>query len=75
MNLLEMKTNEKAVIDAINVNGPLKDRLCGLGLHAQCEICVKHYSLFKSTVQICVNSSYICLRRSEAAQIDVHRVA
>ena len=75
MNLLEMKPNEKAVVDAINVCGPLKARLCGLGLHPECKICVKHFSLFKSTVQIAINSSYICLRRDEAAQIEVHKVA
>ncbi|MBN2816553.1 MAG: FeoA domain-containing protein [Campylobacterales bacterium] len=72
MCLLEMKTGEMASIDALNVNGELKNRLNSLGFIRNNAICVKHFGLFKSTVQVMVNRSLVALRKDEARLIEVH---
>lgn len=75
MCLLQMKIGEMVAIDAINVNGTLKQRLCAMGLTRDAHVCVKHFGCFKSTVQVMVNCSLIALRKNEAQLIEVHPVA
>lgn len=75
MLLNELNVGEEAVIDAINIGGSLKSRLCSLGLTERQSVCVKHYGLFKSTVQVMTESSFIALRKSEASCIEVHKIA
>jgi len=75
MCLLQMKIGEMVAIDAINVNGTLKQRLCAMGLTRDAHICVKHFGCFKSTVQVMVNRSLIALRKDEARLIEVHPIA
>ena len=75
MLLHELDVGETAMIDAINIGGSLKNRLCSLGLAENESICVKHYGLFKSTVQVMTESSFIALRKAEAECIEVHKIA
>ena len=75
MCLLQMKIGEMVKIDAINVNGTLKQRLCAMGLTRDAHICIKHFGCFKSTVQVMVNRSLIALRKDEARLIEVHPIA
>jgi len=72
MCLLEMNKGEVAAIDALNVNGELKQRLNSLGIIRDNAICVKNFGLFKSTVQIMINRTLIALRKEEARLIEVH---
>jgi len=74
MCLLEMRAGEMASIDVLNVQGELKNRLNSLGLIRDSHICIKNFGLFKSTVQIMVNRSFIALRRDEAKLIEVHKI-
>ncbi len=74
MCLLQMKAGEMLAVDAINVSGQLKQRLCAMGLTRDAHICVKHFGCFKSTVQIMVNRSLIALRKDEARLIEVHKI-
>lgn len=74
MCLLQMKIGEMASIDAVNVNGALKQRLNALGLMRNSQISIKHFGWFKSTVQIMVNRTLIALRKDEAALIEVHKI-
>lgn len=74
MCLLQMKIGEMASVDAINVNGDLKQRLNSLGLVRDSEVCVKHFGWFKSTVQIMINRTFIALRKEEAELIEVHKI-
>lgn len=75
MLLSQLAIGEMAVIDAIHVEGTLKDRLCSLGLTRNEAISIKHCGWFKSTIQVMTESSLIALRREEAACIEVHKVA
>jgi Fe2+ transport system protein FeoA len=74
MCLLNMKVGEMASIDALNVNSDLKKRLNALGFIRNNHICIKNFGLFKSTVQIMINRSFIALRRDEAKLIEVHKI-
>ena len=74
MCLLNMNIGEMVAVDAINVNGVLKQRLCAMGLTRDARVCVKHFGCFKSTVQIMVNRSLIALRKDEARLIEVHKI-
>lgn len=74
MLLHELNIGETAVIDAIHAIGSLKRRLCSLGLAENEAICVKHYGLFRSTVQVMRESSFIALRKSEASCIEVSKI-
>lgn len=75
MCLLQLKEGEFASVDAINVDGLLKQRLRAMGLTTDARICVRHFGWFKSTVQVMINRSLIALRKEEAEKIEVHRVA
>lgn len=75
MLLSQLAIGEMAVIDAINVGGALKKRLGSLGIMERESVCVKHFGMFKSTVQVMTESSFVALRKEEAACIEVHRVA
>lgn len=75
MLLHELNVGEEAVIDAINVRGSLKSRLGSLGICENQPVCVKHYGLFRSTVQVMTESSFIALRKDEASCIEVHKIA
>ena len=75
MLLNELNVGEKAVIDAVNVGGSLKSRLCSLGLGENESVSVERYSLFKSTLQVRIASSFIALRKDEASCIEVHKIA
>ena len=74
MLLNELDVGEEAVIDAINVGGSLKSRLGSLGISENQSVCVKHYGLFRSTVQVMTDSSFIALRKDEASCIEVHKI-
>jgi len=74
MCLLQMKVGDMAAVDAINVQGDLKQRLNAMGLARNSEICVKQYGWFKSTVQIMINRTLIALRKDEAELIEVHKI-
>jgi ferrous iron transport protein A len=74
MRLLQMKQNEMAIVDAINLDQAVKVRLAAMGFTKESRICVKHYGWFKSTVQVMINRSLIALRKEEAEHIEVHRV-
>ena len=74
MCLLQMKIGETAVIDAVNVDGDLKQRLISLGLIRHASVSMKNFGWFKSTVQIMINRSFIALRKEEAALIMVHKI-
>ncbi|MBA3025516.1 MAG: ferrous iron transport protein A [Sulfurimonas sp.] len=74
MCLLHMKVGEMACIDALNVNSELKKRLNALGFIRDTNICVKNFGLFKSTVQVLINRSFIALRKEEAMLIEVHKI-
>jgi len=74
MSLLQVLENEKVSIDAIMAQGSLKERLHALGVTTDTEILVKRFGLFKSTVQIMVNNSFIALRKNEANLIQVHKI-
>jgi ferrous iron transport protein A len=74
MCLLEMNKGDIASIDALNVNGELKMRLNSLGIIRDNSICVKNFGLFKSTIQIMINSTLIALRKEEARLIEVHKI-
>ncbi|MDD3591123.1 MAG: FeoA family protein [Sulfurovum sp.] len=75
MLLHELNIGEMAMIDTITIGGSLKRRLCSLGLAERESVCVKHYGMFKSTVQVMTESSFIALRKSEASCIEVHKIA
>ena len=75
MLLNELNIGDEAVIDVINMSGSLKSRLCSLGLTENQSVCVKHYGLFRSTVQVMTDSSFIALRKDEASCIEVHKIA
>jgi ferrous iron transport protein A len=75
MLLHQLKVGDMAVIDTVNVNGPLKERFHSLGIMEQESVCVTHYGLFRSTVQVMTESSFIALRKEEADCIEVHKVA
>jgi len=74
MCLLEMKTDEKLLVDYINVGGNLKQRLNAMGLMKNSEISIRHFGLFKSTIQIMINKSLIAIRKNEAKLIEVHKI-
>lgn len=74
MLLHELNVGETAVIDVIHAGGSLKRRLCSLGLAERESVCVKHYGLFKNTVQVMTESSFIALRKSEAECIEVSKI-
>lgn len=74
MCLLQMKVGEMASVDAVNVNAALYARLTAMGLTKDARICVKHYSGFKSTVQVMINRTLVALRKDEAARIEVHKI-
>ena len=75
MLLNQLNIGEMAVIDTINVGDALKCRLHSLGLCENQSVCVQHYGMFKSTVQVMTGGSFIALRKSEASCIEVHKVA
>ena len=75
MCLLQMKVGEIAAVEAVNVNGALKQRLMAMGLTQDAQVCVKHFGWFKSTVQVMINRTLIALRREEAELIEVQKVA
>jgi len=75
MCLLQLKEGEFASVHAINVDKVLKQRLQAMGLTTNSRICVRHFGWFKSTVQVMINRSLIALRKEEAQQIEVHRIA
>lgn len=74
MRLVDTKIGEYVEIDALNVNEDVRQRFISMGLIRDAHICVKQYGLFKSTVQVKVNSTLIGLRRDEASCIEVHKV-
>jgi ferrous iron transport protein A len=74
MCLLQMKVGEMASVDAVNVDGALKQRLLAMGLMPHARVSVKHYGWFKSTVQVMINRTLIALRRDEAELIEVHKI-
>ena len=74
MCLLQMKVGDMAAVDAINVQGDLKQRLNAMGLARNSEICIKQYGWFKSTVQIMINRTLIALRKDQAELIEVHKI-
>lgn len=74
MLLSQLNIGENAVIDTINVNGALRNRLSSLGLSENESISVTHYGMFKSTVQVMTESSFIALRKEEASCIEVHKI-
>ncbi|MDD2791393.1 MAG: FeoA domain-containing protein [Sulfurimonas sp.] len=74
MCLLHMKVGEMVSIDAINVDSELKKRLNALGFIRDTPLCIKRFGLFKSTVQVMINRSFIALRKSEASLIEVHKI-
>ncbi|HHE05650.1 MAG TPA: ferrous iron transport protein A [Epsilonproteobacteria bacterium] len=63
MLLNQLNVGEEAVIDMIHVKGALKSRLNSLGVVENEAVCVKHYGMFKSTVQIMTGSSFVALRK------------
>jgi len=75
MRLIQLEIGQKAVIDMVNVNGALKDRFQSIGISVNELITIKHFGLFKSTVQVSTSGSLIGLRKAEAECIDVHKVA
>jgi len=74
MCLLEMKVGEMVVIDMLNVDKKLKKRLNSLGFIRNNALCIKRFGLFKSTVQVMINRSFIALRKDEAKLIEVHKI-
>lgn len=72
MCLLEMNVGQRAAIDMLHVNSDLKERLHSLGFMRDSSLCVKHFGIFKSTVQVMINRTLIALRRDEARLIEVH---
>jgi len=74
MCLLEVKAGEMVCIDALHVSDELKRRLNSFGMMKGSDICVKHFGLFKSTVQVMVYRSLIALRKEEAQLIEVHKI-
>ena len=74
MLLSQLNIGENAVIDAINVRGALKNRLSSLGLSENESVSVTHYGVFRSTVQVMTESSFIALRKEEASCIEVHKI-
>jgi len=75
MLLNQLNVGDMAVIDTINVDGPLKSRFLSFGIMEHESVCIKHFGLFKSTIQVMTGSSFIALRKEEAACIEVHKVA
>lgn len=71
MCLLEIERNGYAVIDRIDLDSNVKNRLISLGLARNTRICVKQYGCCKSTVQLMVDKSFIALRKEEAQHIEV----
>jgi ferrous iron transport protein A len=74
MCLLQMKIGEIAAVDAVNVDGALRQRLLAMGLTPHAQISVKHFGWFKSPVQVMINRTLIALRKDEAALIEVHTI-
>ncbi len=74
MCLLQMSVGDKVCIDALNVSNELKQRLNSLGFLRNTPLSVKNFGLFKSTVQVMINSSFVALRRDEAKLIEVHKI-
>jgi Fe2+ transport system protein FeoA len=74
MCLLEMNIGETAVVDDINLDAAVKQRLRIMGLMRDTTICIKHYGWFRSTVQIMINRTLIALRKDEACCIEVHKI-
>jgi len=74
MCLLEMQVGEMVAIDALNVNSELKKRLNSLGFIRNNALRITKFGLFKSTVQIMINRTFIALRKEEARLIEVHKI-
>lgn len=74
MCLLEMKVGEMVAIDALNMDKELKMRLNSLGFIRNSALRITKFGLFKSTVQIMINRSFIALRREEAQLIEVRKI-
>jgi len=75
MYLTQLKIGENAVIDRIEVQGALKNRLASLGIFRNEFVSIEHFGWFKSTVQVKTDRSLIALRKEEASRIEVHKVA
>lgn len=74
MCLLNMKIGDVLEVDSINVDTQLKQRLNAFGLRRYSHISIKHFGLFKSTVQLVINRSLIAIRKDEAKLIEVHKI-
>lgn len=74
MCLLNLKIDEMAVIDKVNANEALRQRLVAMGITTDAQISIRHFGWFKSTVQVAINRSLIGMRKEEAAQIEVRKI-
>ena len=74
MSLIELKKHQKAIVNSLNANSALKQRLFSLGIVKGAEIEVVDCSLSKSTIEIKVGNTLVALRDSEAKQIEVEAI-
>lgn len=71
MTLNMLKKGQVAIIEKINADSALKDRLLSFGIMQDEEIELKTHSLAKNTFEVRVGQTLIALREDEAKKIKV----
>ncbi len=75
MKLTELTKGDRALINHIEADKALRDRLNAFGIIRGEELRVKGCSLAKQTMEIEVGGTLIALRREEAERIDVEKLS
>ncbi len=71
MGLNELNVGDKAVVESINCDMALKNRLYSFGVVKGASIDVEELTMAKSTMKVKVGQTKIALRMSEAEAIGV----
>ncbi|HHD84012.1 MAG TPA: ferrous iron transport protein A [Campylobacteraceae bacterium] len=74
MLLHQLEAGEMAVVDAIHTDGVLRSRLRSLGIVEEGSLCIRRFGPFGATLQVMTESSFVALRKSEAACIEVNKI-
>ena len=69
--LSQMHAHEEGIVQKINADGELKQRLFSLGLRKGSHIKVKAKSMGQSTIEVEIGTMLLALRYSEAEHIEV----
>lgn len=73
MKLSELNKGEIGIIQKIDTNGELKERLYSFGVARGSEVRMEEYSIGKQTIAIVVDDTVIGLRTTEASQIIIKK--